>query len=896
MAADPTFSDSDSEVKPLSLKQSYRALWNAPIGISKFTPSGRIFFVNPAMCTLLGYNSPEELLSHVPGLSNQVYADPKDMVRLRSLLEAQGEALNYECRMKCRDGSLVWVSINAHAVLDDHGQLSHTQCFVRDISTRKEAEEVLTNEHEFLKVLFDSLQEAVVVCNEYGRLVRFNEAARLLHGHQEQPIAPDRWSEVYSLYRTDGATLLPVAEIPLYRALQGERFHDAEIVVHPPRYKKPRFLSCNGQPLFDAQGRKVGGLVAMNDITGRKRAEEALLQKSRKLEERVKELDCLYSLSQLLNNSEISWRELLQSAVELIPSSLQYPDIAAARILLEDDVFSSPGFQEAEWKYAADIFISGIKAGRIEVFYLQEVPGAGDRPFLLQERKLIESIAERLGKHLERIRTKEALRRSEEKFRALIENINEIIFAHSLNGYITFVSSNVSELLGYSEQEMLGRPVSQFIHPDDLPNFQKHFMALTEQGSSVDGVEYRVLHKNGEWRWYAAKGSALRSVQGETLSLVGMGHDITKRKQAEMALRESEKRFRVIVEAGPEAILIHAENRCVYANPQALQLLGAEDESQLLGLSILERIHPDFHGQVQERISRLVQERRPVKEKLELKCLRLDGSEVWVETSAHPVVFQEKEANLVFVRDITERKELEQLKEDVDRIARHDLKTPLNGIVGLPQALLSEENLNADQKELIGYIQQAGYRMLNMINMSLSLYQMEKGEYNFYPQPTNLMPIIRDIQRELSSMCSTYKNDISVSLPGARQDDSFVVNGERLLCYTMLSNLIKNAVERTPAGGTVHIQLEEPETNQARISVHNPGVIPKKIRDRLGQKYVTAEKQHGTGLGVYSVLLIARTMNGSLTWSSSRESGTCFKVLLPMPEQNMRKWAHCASH
>jgi K+-sensing histidine kinase KdpD len=140
------------------------------------------------------------------------------------------------------------------------------------------------------------------------------------------------------------------------------------------------------------------------------------------------------------------------------------------------------------------------------------------------------------------------------------------------------------------------------------------------------------------------------------------------------------------------------------------------------------------------------------------------------------------------------------------------------------------------------------------------------------------------------------KENLFILVLRTRQDDSFVVSGDKLLCYTMLSNLVKNAVERTPAGKTAHVQLEEPEANQAKISIHNPGVIPEKVRDKLGQKYVTAEKQHGTGLGVYSVSLIARTMNGNLTWSSSQESGTCFRVYLPMPEQNMRKWAHRASN
>ncbi|MFO7802930.1 MAG: PAS domain S-box protein [Desulfovermiculus sp.] len=363
-------------------------------------------------------------------------------------------------------------------------------------------------------------------------------------------------------------------------------------------------------------------------------------------------------------------------------------------------------------------------------------------------------------------------------------------------------------------------------------------------------------------------------------------------KESEEARRLSESRFRTLIEGSPDAVFVSLDQCFAYINEAALDLLGAENREQLLGRPVLDLVHPSFRDQIQKRHWSITEDEEPLDVSGEITCLRLDGSEVEVECSARPINYSGQNALLVFARDVTERRQLEQLKEDVDRITRHDLKTPLNGILGLPQVLLLEENLNEEQKELIGYIQQAGYRMLNMINMSLSLYQMENGEYDFHPQPTDIMPVIRDIQRDLSSLCSTYKNNISVSLVSAKQDDAFVVSGDKLLCYTMLSNLTKNAVERTHAGESVHIQLEEPETNQAKISIRNPGVIPEQVLDRLGQKYVTAGKQQGTGLGLYSVGLIVRTMNGSLTWSSSQESGTCFTVYLPMPKQSMRRWAY----
>ncbi len=121
-----------------------------------------------------------------------------------------------------------------------------------------------------------------------------------------------------------------------------------------------------------------------------------------------------------------------------------------------------------------------------------------------------------------------------------------------------------------------------------------------------------------------------------------------------------------------------------------------------------------------------------------------------------------------------------------------------------------------------------------------------------------------------------------------------MVNAEKLLCYTMLSNLIKNAVEATPPGEKVLICLEKADADQARISIHNPEVIPEEVQHRFGQRYVTAGKKQGTGLGVCSARLIAETMQGSFSWHSSEQEGTWVKVTLPRPPGWLYKWSgHC---
>ncbi len=155
------------------------------------------------------------------------------------------------------------------------------------------------------------------------------------------------------------------------------------------------------------------------DITKRKQAEEELLQQKHDLGERVKELNCLYGISRLVENPDITLNKIIQGTVDLIPPSWQYPEITCARIFIIGQKFETLPFKETSWKQSALIKISNEESGILEIFYMEEKPEIYEGPFLKEERNLLNAIAERLGRTIERKQAQEELKKSHKKLRNL---------------------------------------------------------------------------------------------------------------------------------------------------------------------------------------------------------------------------------------------------------------------------------------------------------------------------------------------------------------------------------------------------------------------------------------------------------------------------------------------
>lgn len=226
-----------------------------------------------------------------------------------------------------------------------------------------------------------------------------------------------------------------------------------------------------------------------------------------------------------------------------------------------------------------------------------------------------------------------------------------------------------------------------------------------------------------------------------------------------------------------------------------------------------------------------------------------------------------------------------ELREHVERIARHDLKAPLSALVGLPQVLLDNYDLPEEAANVVRLIEQAGHTMLEMLNQSLVLFRLETGTYVLAPKAVELADMVRRTAARLAAMPLARERSLRTTLAGQPllPTDRLEYQGDALLLGPMLQNLVVNALEAAPAGGVVAIDLR-PEAERIVIAVTNPGEVPASIRDRMFEKYVTLGKRGGTGLGAYSASLAARAHGGSLVLDASVAGYTTVRVILPRRE------------
>jgi len=267
-------------------------------------------------------------------------------------------------------------------------------------------------------------------------------------------------------------------------------------------------------------------------------AEELLEQRTRQLDERSKELKCLYDISYVLGEPGISLEEVLQRTVDLIPPAWQYPEITCARIVVENRQYRTENFLETIWKQVGDIFVHGRRIGALEVCYLEERGESDEGPFLREKRSLLDEIVDRLGKTIEQFESEQTRRRSEDRFRLAFENGPLAMAFFNADGGLLDVNRALCDMLGYTREEVCGKAPNDIIHPDDLE------AALTQARRIHAGelpsctMEKRYLRKDGETIWGRVTASIVRDSEGEVMYGLAMIENITEQKLAERRMGE----------------------------------------------------------------------------------------------------------------------------------------------------------------------------------------------------------------------------------------------------------------------------------------------------------------------------------------------------------------------
>jgi len=264
----------------------------------------------------------------------------------------------------------------------------------------KEAEEALRQSEEKYRVLAESLFDTVYQFDLEGRFVYANEAATCMFGYSMDEIL----NSIHVNDTMDEKDIV-VSKRDINRILEGQSVVGERTFI---RKDGTKFVGeVHSGPVYE--GEKIVGVRGiLRDITERKQTEHDL-------NERVKELECLYNIADIAEGPEITLNEIYQKITNLLPASWQYPEIACARISINDKEFRTINYAETEWKQSSSIKVHGVKKGVVEVNYLEARPELDEGPFQKEERLLIDAVAGRLGRITERMLAEEALAKAKDE-------------------------------------------------------------------------------------------------------------------------------------------------------------------------------------------------------------------------------------------------------------------------------------------------------------------------------------------------------------------------------------------------------------------------------------------------------------------------------------------------
>ncbi|MFY9399490.1 MAG: PAS domain S-box protein [Desulfomonilia bacterium] len=388
---------------------------------------------------------------------------------------------------------------------------------------------------EMYRKFFEHSLDALVYCDDQGIIGEANRAFRRLVGCAKPEIRGRAFKEFFSNPEDIGRLLRQVrkkeAELKEAR-LRGadQTFRECRILVHP---------------MESSAGAVIGYMVIIRDMTRTVQDYEDLKATVRNLSDRVRELNCLYEISEAIDLKGRTFPEIVQGVLRLVPSITSYPEITAARLTIDGGVYLTDNFQQTPWRMESEIQSRCHTVGSVEVFYLQERPERFEGPFTRDEKRILDIIAARLGRLVSRKRAEEMITESEQRYRSLFEDSRDAIYTSSRDGIILDANEAALELFGYSRSEMIGKHVGEiYVARDDRSKFQQE----VEDKGAVRNFEVLLKKKDGSIMNCLYTSSVRKSAQGEIIGYHSIVHDITELKRIEEERQDLIEELRLALE------------------------------------------------------------------------------------------------------------------------------------------------------------------------------------------------------------------------------------------------------------------------------------------------------------------------------------------------------------
>ncbi|MFX0002150.1 MAG: PAS domain S-box protein [Candidatus Hermodarchaeota archaeon] len=496
----------------------------------------------------------------------------------------------------------------------------------------------------------------------------------------------------------------------------------------------------------------------------------------------------------------------------------------------------------------------------------------------------------------DKIKAEQKLIESEEKYRLISENTDDLIVVYNESGIIEYLNAEThSRVLGYNPDRFLDKSFRDaLVHKDDKEIADKSGSKGLEKGNFQ--YQFRVKHENGNYLWFEVTGKTFLDNYGNK-KILCISRNINDKKLAEQKIKESEENFRTIAEQAFIGTLIIQDDKVEYVNNALLQIFdfSHEEINNWTKDDLLKLIYPEDLQYLREYREKLRNGEFELKPYYSYRVFTKYGKVKWIDQFSRPIIYREKPAELVTIMDITEKKKAEQeliklnsLKSELLRRTSHELKTPLVSIKGFSDLLLTVHKDKLDDYVLatIHEIKLGCERLENLIHDILKTSELESESVELKKSEEDLSFLIKLCIRELQGLIKLRNHEIHLNI-----HDKLITRFEPDQIHLVISNLLNNAIKYTPPNGKIEIKSAITD-DYILVSIHDNGIgITSEEKKRLFSQFGKIERygqgldiiSDGSGLGLFITKKIIELHGGSIrVRSKGRNKGSTFYFTLPL--------------
>ncbi len=868
--------------------------------------TGKMFWSEENFC-LLGYEPGRCEMSYQNWVQ-AVHPDDRKTVEgaVQHTLDRQSN-LNLEYRILLPTGSLRWLSNIGETLVDESGQIKGMSGIQIDITERKQTEEALRASAQRLSLALEAAKMGDCSWELASDRATFSQRAAEIFGIVPEPNLT--WTQIQDLVHEEDRDKLQLA---IERAIRDRLDYGIEYRIRRPDGNE-RWVAVKGLAQYDSSGQVLGILGVMQDISDRKQAE---VEKQQLLERVRMKRELLNAVLQQLPAGAIVAEA---PSGKILLFNEQIKEIARIPHLLSMENLNQPSeyqgfypdgraYQLHEWPLYRSVY-SGEVVKNEEIHLVR---GDGTRGIILvnsgpvyDKNGAVRAGVVTFADITDRYSAEEALRQSERLYRAIGETLNYGIWICDRQGRHLYASDSFLRLVGMTLEEWKGLGWLQMLEPDAAQDTLAAWTARSTTGELWD-EEKLVCGVDGHSHPILVRGVPVRDNSGKIICWAGINLDISRLKQVEGELRESEYRFRLLADKVPIQIWMEDERGCChFVNERYLEFTGLCQAD--ISLDWTDILHPDDRADYMREYA--LASTHPREHRAVVRMRRHDGVYRWMEVIGLPRFEGDRFVGYVGCNtDITDRKQAEEEREQIlarERAAReeseaanrikdeflavlsHELRSPLNPILGWSKLLRTRQFDLSSRDRALETIERNARLLSKLIEDLLDVSRILQGKIALNVSPVQLVPTLESALETVQLAATSKGIDIVTYF----EPDLGPVSGDRDRIQQIMWNLLSNAIKFTPTGGQVNVYLKR-NAPCAEIIITDTGkgidseFLPYVFDLFRQQDGKTTRQFGGLGLGLAIVRYLTELHGGTVAVASHGEGqGATFTVSLPLTQE-----------